>query len=184
MDGGADDGRGDLGVHPAGWPGSCFWDLVGARRLPGFDPSALLRELPRLDEGRFWRAVGLERGAPRPVEAVVALGVSASWFAACDALACDPAHRTPDAVDARAVVTRLALEADLRPRRVALDLGVSERGVRDLAHRAVAESTQAAIHAQLDLRVRLTHAATVQPNESERRSIHRSRVLAGDHPPR
>ena len=45
--------------HPALWPGSSFWDLVGARAMPGFGATPLREALPRLTSDDVWGAVGL-----------------------------------------------------------------------------------------------------------------------------
>jgi hypothetical protein len=76
-------------VHPAPWRGSCLADLVGARRLPGFDPGAIARALPRWDvEERALSAAGLGNAPLEPAsdEQLRALGPAAVWKAAAAAV--------------------------------------------------------------------------------------------------
>ncbi len=58
-----------LGASPATWPGSSAPDLLGVRRLAGFDPGRIAAALPRLDvRGAVASACGVR--VPAPASAV------------------------------------------------------------------------------------------------------------------
>src|SRR5688572_11527742 len=65
----------DLPVHPALWTGSCFQDLIGARRLRGFDARPLREELPKTRLRDLLSIVGLEPTPLLPVEERELVGV-------------------------------------------------------------------------------------------------------------
>lgn len=48
-----------LTPHDATWSGGCLMDLLGARRLDGYEPAVLLHALPRLDERALLGLAGL-----------------------------------------------------------------------------------------------------------------------------
>jgi hypothetical protein len=100
----------------ASWNGSCLADLVGARRLPGFDATALAADLPRLDIAETARiAAGLPRAiVPFDLAAVRAAGPARLWEAtvACGALV-DVAAHDPVTVGWRRAYVALAKAAEI-----------------------------------------------------------------------
>lgn len=90
----------------ATWPGTCAPDLLGARVLPGFDPTAIARALPRADvPALVRRALGDARRAPLD-----------AWHAAHAAAGAVPGERGPRGVAARVVWSRLALDGHVPER--------------------------------------------------------------------
>lgn len=171
--------RHGLDVHPAAWAGSSLWDLLEARRLPGFPLEKIRGALPRLSEEHLRTTVGLP---PRPTvvaasEGVQILGVRGTLDACVAAIAGQPSRNAFTA--ARAVAVRAALEADVRPRKIAADLQVDDRSVRRLRDVPVEPATEVAALRQVSLRCELRGAAPVQPNESELRALDRARLLSG-----
>jgi hypothetical protein len=98
---------------PALWSGSCFADLVGARLLPGFDPSAIVAWLPRFRPSQLYAAVGvdphLDLSVHRDLRTVSPATLAAA--AAASIAATDLSGRDPLAVAARRTGARLALDA-------------------------------------------------------------------------
>lgn len=88
--------RHGLSEHPAVWVGGAAVDLLGARVVPGFEPTALAAALPRLDvPAHVARLCGLPRFPEVPIEA---LSPEASWQAALAAGAVLPGERDRHAV--------------------------------------------------------------------------------------
>lgn len=176
--------RHGLHGHPADAAGSCFWDLVDRRVLPGFQPGALRAALPRLNDARIWSAVGLDGPPPGfdPDALLGGLGLEGLLAAAGDALACDPIGRAIEGVWARAVVASVAAGAGLRSEAVARTLGWSERSQRRLRSMAVPQPVRARILNHAALRLTVRSLPPPEPTESERRSLDRARVVAGAGP--
>lgn len=111
------------------WEGSCFRDLVGARRVAGFDPRAWRQGMPREDSRLVWAALGLERPAP-----VGPHGLPLGDLVACATrvTAADPAlsGREPAVVRARRLAAALAREAAFPSEAVANVLGCTRRAVQ------------------------------------------------------
>lgn len=167
--------------HPAVASGSCFWDLVGLRVLPGFQPGALRIALPRLSDARIWGSVGLV-GPPARLEAqalVGGLGLDGLLDVSGDALACEPLGRSREAVLARAVAARLAAPAGFRPEAAARVFGRGERSTRRLLEMPVPETAVNAVMGLAALRLEVRGLPPVDPTEAERRSLDRARVVAG-----
>lgn len=169
-----------LGEHPGRWSGSSLWDLLGARALPGFDPAAVRAVLPRLVGDHLRRSAAIPSlGRVGAEEVIQAMGVAGALAAVADALACDLHRDRALAAGCRAVVVRLAGDTDVRQRRVAAELGLTDRAVRRLRDRPLDSALQAVVERHLALRVALRSAPLPAPTDSERRAIERSRVLAG-----
>ncbi len=91
----------------ATWAGTCAPDLLGARLLPGFDPTAIARALPRVDvPAQVRRVLGVG-----PLEEVYADHREA-WLAAHAAAAVMPGDRSPRGVAARVVWTKFSYFAN------------------------------------------------------------------------
>lgn len=174
--------RHDLPGHPAAWEGSCFVDLVGARHLPGFVPTAILQELPRLEPSRFWSIVGL---SPPAATEPTTLFPKDLIEAAAAALATDPTRRTPRGTDARSLAVRAALQSGFPTRTLVTQLRLARRSVGDLRARSVDPSLETAFARQLALRTAVAASPRPTPTENERRAIERTRLQAGfrDDPP-
>lgn len=113
---------------PAGlYDGSCFWDLVGARRLAGFDPARIRAHLPRTGSAGWFALAGLPDLAPVEVggRALPELVVAAR--AAVGALGAGNARHE---VAARRLAARAAAGAGFGTAAIAAALGADPRSVR------------------------------------------------------
>ena len=96
-----------LPTHPAVWPGSCAQDLLGIRRVAGYDPTRIAFALPRVGVAS---AVALEAGVwngariPATSERLRVCDPVALWEAAhaCVAHTSATADQSPPVVAARA----------------------------------------------------------------------------------
>jgi len=143
-----------LALHPALWTGSCFPDLVGARRLPGF-ANRLAEQLPRLTRAELFRWVHLPDVAIEPATdaGVRVAGAARLVGAATAVLAVGPAlaGRAADAVSARAAVCRLAEASGIARAEVVHALGVPLRTAQRLAHHPVDDALLDAVRRRLSL---------------------------------
>ncbi len=124
-----------LADDPATATGSCFPDLVGARRLPGLTLQ-LDAALPRVRLRAVYAAVGLDTALkPAADEDLRALGPArfAELVAQTFSIAPGFAGQTEDVVAARGAAAHLAAQVGLRPRDVAAALGVSPSAANRLA---------------------------------------------------
>jgi len=155
--------RHELPVHPALWTGSCFLDLVGARRLAGFDAARLRAHLPRLRERALREAVGLGSDPLAPAE-------RAAWdrvgprrlvelASATVAAGPDLRGRSAPVVAARALAARIAQGLGLGTSPVARALGVTPRAVRRLASRPADRALMRAIGLRYALEERVRAGA-------------------------
>ncbi len=126
----------DLSCHPALWTGSCFLDLIGARRLSGLR----LRIEDVLPRGTIDRSLGhVGLGGWRPVLAgadeVRAAGAPALVAAASTSCGAEPGlvGRRAAAVRARRVACALGRAAGLPTSELAWALGVHRGSARKLA---------------------------------------------------
>lgn len=173
-----------LGVHPAAWAGSSLWDHLGARQLPGFDPGALRQALPRLTPSRLWESVGMHPPtSPSPTEVVGTLGLPAVHAACGAALAVSTGCPARDRADAAALTLQVARAAGASSREVVVAIRCAERTLRRHRARPVDPDRAATATRHLALQVALRQTAPPQPNDSERRALERSRLLAGSDPP-
>jgi hypothetical protein len=121
--------------HPALWTGSCFTDLVGARRLPGLT-LRLAEALPRLARARVLDAAGLPGRLPDPAsdQALRAGGPArlAAALTAAHAVPADLAGNTSAVVTARRAFAQLGRACGMAPADVAWTLGVTPRAARRL----------------------------------------------------
>ncbi len=117
-----------LDAHPAAWPGSCCLDLIGARRLGGFDPSRLEAALPRYPLAEaVMRSVGLDFPLELPdADGLRELGASHLWRAAGAAIGVqEPVRNLPVEVAARGVYAVLTQEAGIVDREAREAAGLS-----------------------------------------------------------
>ena len=125
--------------HPALWPGHCFLDLIGARKLEGFSAAPLMLELPRLRAGSLLPHVSLPGGPIRPIddEALRRLGAERiiHLAAAVVGLSDLPLNRSRLATRFRQVVVHAGYAAGLAPRDIAPHLTLTTRAMRKLAAR-------------------------------------------------
>ena len=150
-----------IAVHPATWTGSCFPDLVGARRLAGFE-LAITTALPRFRTRSAYAHVGLPELRIGPAADAVLRGVGPQKLAAlaAEAFGAGPELGARDllSVRVREVVVKLGHEIGLRTGDVAEVLSLTPRGVqlalaRDVGpgHRADARAVRTRV--ALDLAV-------------------------------
>lgn len=155
-----------LRAHPATWTGSCFPDLIGARRLPGLE-LRLEEALPRYRLRDAQGAVGLTSDPLKPYtdEQVRLVGTArlANAAAAAGCVGPNLSGRTAEVVAIRRAVAGLGVHAGLAARDIGLTLGISPHTVRRLGR----QSQDAALHDAVRLRLHLedlaaTHAPTSQ----------------------
>ncbi|MCB9699949.1 MAG: hypothetical protein H6738_24390 [Alphaproteobacteria bacterium] len=140
-------------THPARWSGSCFWDLVGARRLPGFGPGALQASLPRLSRSDVWGAVGLpplEPASDATLGSVSAPALYEAGAAAVGTVSLD--GRGERTLAARTAVAHLARRLGFADAAAREALGCAERTHRRLLARPNAVADERAIRLQIALR--------------------------------
>jgi len=115
--------------------GSCFQDLVGARRIPGFKP-VLYDHLPRWSRADVYRLAGAAPVPPVTPEKVRELGVSR--LVAASARACGLplplTGRSDQAVTARRMVVHIGLESGFPAPELARFLGITREGVYRARH--------------------------------------------------
>ena len=123
-----------LAAHPALWPGSSFHDLVGARRLSGFDRRLLAEALPRWSDEPIFAAVGLRPCRPVGDGALQAVGLEGLVEAAARAVGRPDllGRRTP-VIRARRTLARTARELGFADRQIARALGCPRRTASHLA---------------------------------------------------
>lgn len=125
-----------LPVPPAIWTGSCFPDLIGARRLDGLT-LRIAEALPRFRLRMAYELVGLpaEPLTPCADEELRAAGAESLVRTATSALAVGPAltGRTPEVVRARRTVCHLARQAGIAAAEVRHALQVTRQGMAHLA---------------------------------------------------
>jgi len=145
----------DLPFHPARWDGSCFQDLVGARRLCHFDARPLAQALPRLTRDQILAAVDAPPWSLRPVDddRVRATAPAALAEAAAAAVGLPRLQgRTEAAVEARCVVLHLARRAEWPVSHLAPLLRVHPGSARRLVARAPDPKLEDAVRRQIALR--------------------------------
>lgn len=148
--------------HPALWPGSCFPDLVGARRLPGLSLRHRLSEvLPRLRLRSAYGHVGLapERLQPLDPDTLRGLGIRRLVDAASAALAADPALAGNSELVVGARVTVAHLAAAWPTSELAWALDITPQAARRLRTRAAPEGAVEAVRLRLALEERVRAAA-------------------------
>jgi hypothetical protein len=139
-----------LDIQAARYDGSCFFDLLGARKLEGFDPQALRRHLPRLRDAELLGIVGLRGLAPAAVQGFALPVLAAASRAVYGAVG---TGRTPEN-RARALAVRAGLEAGFSLGSVAVTVGVTERSVRRYGNAAPDDEGRRALGLQLALAAR------------------------------
>ncbi len=123
-----------LSCGAAWWEGSCLWDLLGARVLPGARMrDALTEALPRVRDEDIAAMVGIALDQLRPADLDVVRDVGASALvAACRRATApaDPQGRTRAAVQARAAALRIGQAAGFPTVELARACGVDRRIAR------------------------------------------------------
>ncbi|MES2642112.1 MAG: hypothetical protein V4850_21700 [Myxococcota bacterium] len=155
-----------LQEHPALTTGSCYRDLVGARRVPGLS-LPIVQALPRFRLRDAGRHVGLPDVDLSPVsdEGVRAAGATRLLAAATAALAGgpDPRGNDPEVVVARRAVMHLGLAAGIHLAELAHVLGVSVDAARRIGARGVADPVSHAVRLTLALEAAVADAAVMKP---------------------
>ncbi len=150
-----------LADDPSIATGSCFPDLIGARRIPGLT-LRISTALPRFQLREAHAAVGLST-AIVPADDTTVRGLGPRRLAQCVAhvFAVDPAFvgNTVAVVAARRVAVRLALQVGMRPRDIADALHITPIAAARLATRPVEEADLRAVRK----RVALQDAAAARP---------------------
>lgn len=156
-----------LAGHPALFTGSCFLDLVGARRVPGLR-LPLTETLPRLRGRELLAHVGLPEARLLPIEddLLRGLGLSRLVEAAAAALAVGPAitGKQPPVIAARAAV--IALSA-ARTAELAWALGISGESVRQHRERPVDAKLLRTVRLRLAVEQRVAEAAGLVGDEAD-----------------
>jgi len=144
------------------WSGSAFLDLVGARRLPGFDPRLLLRHLPRFRLRDVFPAVGLEPLPLRPAgdAALERLGPRrlVDLAAAVHVAPPDLSGRSDAVVAARALAIQTARGTGVSLARLAELLRLGRQTVWRLANRPLDPADLRALRLRLALEERAAAA--------------------------
>ena len=148
-----------LPTHPALWTGSCFPDLVGARRLfPGL-AGRLAEQLPRFRLREAFAHLGLSVEPLMPADdtAVRIAGATRIVAAAGSALAAGPdlSGKAAERVLARRAATIVAAQAGLATAELAWALGQPPRSVRRLAEDAVEPALLSAVRLRISLEDRV-----------------------------
>jgi hypothetical protein len=149
-------------VHPALTTGSCFPDLVGARRVPGLTLQ-LGAALPRYQLRDAYAIVGLptERIVPAPLDRVRAAGARALVEAAASAACAGPLlGRDEASVQARRAAVHLAAEAGVPFDELAHVLAVTRDAARKIALRAAPLPLVEATRVRLALEAAAAEAAS------------------------
>jgi hypothetical protein len=132
--------RHGLPGNPFADPGCSIADLVGARRLPGFDATRWKRYLPRLDLRVLLARVGLFEPVPATDEAVRSAGAAVLVGAAAAMIGVPVlAGKSRDVVAARVAVVRVGLAAGIPRSELAWALGVRRQGIPERMHRSAPE---------------------------------------------
>jgi len=140
--------------------GSCFADLIGARRVPGM-ALQLATVLPRFQLRSACEAVGLAEDPPLAgVAELRRLGAAQLAEVVAEALCIGPGFsgNTAGVAEARRVAARLALDAGFRARDIAEPLGVTPTAASRLAARPVDEADLRAVRK----RVAVVHAVSAR----------------------
>jgi hypothetical protein len=157
-----------LSLHPAVTTGSCFPDLVGARRIPGLKIQ-LTKALPRYALRDAYPIVGLP---PRRIDPVSDLEVREAGahrlVGAClsAALGLAPTGRDAASVLARRAACTLAAETGMSVDEVAFALGITDGAVRRVAQRPAPASLATAARVWLSLENAVSQAADAAAIES------------------
>jgi hypothetical protein len=145
--------RHDLPGHPALWPGSCFLDLVGARRVPGFT-LALLRILPSYKVRTAHDALHLPHEPLRPcsLPALRDAGPHRIMAAAGAAVALPmPLGRGRLETQARQTAAALCDQAEFSTRSIAQALGVQVASARRLVRKGAPPRLCQAVRKRIQL---------------------------------
>ncbi len=138
---------------PAIATGSCFPDLIGARRLPGLT-LRVTTALPRFRLRDAYEAVGLASPlSPAGDAELRALGGTRLAELVSATLCTGPgfAGNHADVVRGRRVAAHLAQAVGLRPRDLALPLGITETAAARLSSRSVEKADLGAVRVRVAL---------------------------------
>ncbi|MSQ01336.1 MAG: hypothetical protein EXR71_05490 [Myxococcales bacterium] len=142
-----------LAADPALATGSCFHDLVGARRLPGLSLQ-IATALPRFRLRDAYEAVGLAHEvAPAEDAELRRLGSARLAELVAETLGVGPGFvgNTACVATARRVASRLALDVGFRPRDIAEPLGITAVAAARLAGRPVENADLRAVRTRVAL---------------------------------
>ena len=154
-------GKHGLPTHPALWTGSCFLDLLGARRIEGL-ALQLPRVLPRFRLRQAFQAVGLEARplVPMAVDELRAVGAHRVVRAAAAAVGMPEARsRGRLARTARLAAATLCREAGVASVELAAVLGYRTSSVCKLMRQPSDPAIVRATLLRLALEERIGHAA-------------------------
>ncbi len=142
-----------IAPDPADFEGTCFPDLVGARRGI-LDPTRIADALPRVDvPATALAALGLKGPVCAASDAeILALGARALWSAAHAALAAPSSGRVPIAVAARRAYATIGRAVGLPVAELRLAAGASESAWRHMSSIPGALEDQLAVRTLLGLR--------------------------------
>jgi hypothetical protein len=140
--------------HPAVWEGSCFLDLVGARRIRGLEP-CIATLLPSFNVVDAYVHVGLPRNEIQPASAeqMLAAGLPRLVFAAAAAFAAKPTlegNGFPE-IEARCAVAKLGRWIGLHDSEIAPAIWVTVRSVRNLRRRSIDREALDAVRVRIAL---------------------------------
>jgi hypothetical protein len=140
---------------PALWEGSCFLDLVGARRIRGL-VLHIERIMPHVDKTMACEHVGLSgvELLPASADQILQAGPERLVTAAAAAFAAPPdlAGRTLPEVDVRCAVAKLGRWAGMNDSEIAAAVKVSdERSVRRLRKRTIEKEALEAVRVRITL---------------------------------
>jgi hypothetical protein len=145
-----------LELPVARYEGSCFFDLIGARLLDGFDPGAIRAHLPRLRDRDLLGIVGLDALEPLGVDGQALPALVAAARGVYGAVGRGrPAHE----VAARMLAAQAARRAGFDLEAISVALATSPRTVRRALAAAPDERHWRALGLQLALRAVATTPA-------------------------
>jgi hypothetical protein len=140
--------------HPALWEGSCFQDLIGARRVRGMR-LCIEMIIPTFNVLDACGHVNLPRNEIQPASAeqLLAAGLPRLVSAAATAFAAKPTlegNGFPE-VEARCAVAKLGRWIGLHDTEITPVIGVTERGLRNLRRRSMEREALDAVRMRIAL---------------------------------
>lgn len=153
------------GAHPALWSGSCFQDIIGARRIEGLQLQTR-RVLPRQQIDRLaCNEVGLHGVDVRPIDAseLRQIGMGRIMSAAAAALAVDPGLKGRSRAEAlaRRAAAHLGLRAQISRREIRWTLGLTQQGICAALKKEAPEGLMKAMRIRLMLEVEAGRSGVV-----------------------
>jgi hypothetical protein len=147
---------GKHGIHVDGalWTGSCFQDIVGARRLPRYSPELLREALPRLHANEVLRMLGMEPADLRCSDDLLRHeGAARIVAAAAASLAVGPLliGRGSAVAEARAAAVHLATAAGIPRSEIGWATELTRQRIGQILRTTVDPATLAAARRRLAL---------------------------------